>query len=153
MELSEELMNEFRAIAEGTGCELVDVRFQGGVLKITLDHPDGVILEHCQAVSRQVSAQLDVADFGSARYTLEVTSPGLDRQLFRPQDFERFTGSQVKVTWRPAEGKRTDTGTLENFLPAGDSNAAAHIEVKVGPDETHRIPLQSIDIARLVPEL
>ena len=153
MELSEELMNEIQAIAESTGCELVDARFQGGVLKVTLDSPEGVRLEHCQSVSKQVSALLDVADWGAARYTLEVTSPGLDRELFRPRDFERFTGSQIRITWRPPEGKRTDIGTLESFTPASDNAAGAHIEIRIGPDETHRIPLQSIDIARLVPEL
>jgi ribosome maturation factor RimP len=152
MELSEELMNEFRAIAESAGCELVDARFGSGVLKITLDHPDGILLEHCQSVSKQVSAHLDVADWGTARYTLEVTSPGLDRELFRPRDFERFTGSRIKVTWRPPEGKRTDTGTLERFTSATDDPAGAHIEIRVDPDQTRRIPLQSIDIARLVPE-
>jgi len=157
MELSPELMSEFSAIAESTGCELLDARFAGGVLKITLDHPDGVLLDHCQGVSKQVSALLDVADWGSGRYTLEVTSPGLDRELFRPSDFERFTGSMVKVTWRPPEGKRTDIGTLERFISADsdpdNDSAAAQIVVSISPDLTHRIPLQSIDSARLVPEL
>ena len=153
MELNEELMSEIQAIAESADCELLDARFRGGVLRITLDHTDGILVEHCQKVSKQVSALLDVADWGSARYTLEVSSPGLDRELFRPGDFERFTGCQVKVTWRPDEGRRTDTGTLESFTAASDNSAGAHIEIRVGPDETHQISLQSIDIARLVPEL
>ena len=152
MELSEELMNDFQAIAESTGCELVDARFQGGVLKVTLDHPEGVVLAHCQSVSKQVSALLDVANWGTSRYTLEVTSPGLDRELSRARDFERFTGSQIRVTWRPVEGKRTDIGTLEGFIPASDDAAGAHIEIRISPDQMHRIPVQSIDIARLVPE-
>ncbi len=64
---------------------------------------------------------------------------------------------RVKVTWRPPEGKRTDTGTLERFIPAASESAdndsgGAHIEISLGPDDTRRIPLQSIDIARLVPE-
>ena len=152
MELSEELMNEFSAIAEGTDCELIDVRFKGGLLKLTLDRPDGILLKHCQTVAKQVSAQLDVADWGKDRYTLEVTSPGLDRELFKPRDYERFTGNQVKVTWRPAEGKRTDTGTLERFIPADNESGGAQIEITIDPETTRRIPLQSIEIARLVPE-
>lgn len=155
--LSEDLMSEFSAIAESAGCELVNARFQGGVLKLTLDHPDGVLLEHCKTVSKQVSAQLDVADWGKNRYTLEVTSPGLDRELFRPQDYERFVGKQIKVTWRPPEGKRTDVGILERFIPAGKSpdneSGGAQIEIILDPETRHRISLQSIDIARLVPEL
>lgn len=153
MTLTEELMSELTAIAEGVGCELIDARYRGGVLKLTLDHPDGVTLTHCQGVSKQVSAQLDVLDWGPSKYTLEVTSPGLDRELFRPQDFERFAGSRVKVTWHPPEGKRTDTGLLERFIPADNESGDAFIEIKVDPDAMRRIPLQSIDVARLVPEL
>jgi ribosome maturation factor RimP len=112
-----------------------------------------VTLEHCQTVSKQVSAHLDVADWGGGRYTLEVSSPGLDRELFRPQDFARFTGSQVRVTWRPPEGKRTIVGTLESFVPATeDPGSPAAIVVAVAPDQIHHIPLSSIDAARLVPD-
>lgn len=153
MELNEELMSEFSAIAKSTGCELLDARFKGGVLRLTLDHPEAVLLDHCQTVSKQVSALLDVADWGRGRYTLEVTSPGLDRELFGPEDYERFTGKEVKVTWRPPEGKRTDTGMLQRFIPADAESGGAQIEISTGPDITHRIPLQTIDVARLVPEI
>jgi ribosome maturation factor RimP len=104
-------------------------------------------------VSKQVSAYLDVADWGRGRYTLEVTSPGLDRELLRPKDYEQFAGSQVRVTWRPPEGKRTVVGTLERFVPATeDPGGTAAIVVAVAPDQAHHIPLPSIDAARLVPE-
>jgi ribosome maturation factor RimP len=152
MTLSEELMSELAAIAESNGCELIDARYRGGVLRLTLDNPEGVTLDHCQTVSKQVSAQLDISDWGAGRYTLEVTSPGLDRELFRPRDFERFTGSLVKVTWRPAEGKRTDTGRLERFVPAERESGGDFIEIRIDPDEIRHIPLQTIDVARLVPE-
>ena len=152
--LDEELRDELAAIAEGAGCELIDARYKGGLLKITLDQSEGVTLSHCQTVSKQISALLDVAEWGAGRYTLEVSSPGLDRELLRPRDFERFTGSRVKVTWRSGEGKRTDVGTLETLIRADDdTRGGAEIEVRIDPDRTCRIPLQSIDVARLVPEL
>jgi ribosome maturation factor RimP len=151
--LDEPLLKEFAAIAAGAGCELVDARFQSATLRLTLDHPEGVTLDHCQMVSKQVSALLDVTDWGGGRYTLEVTSPGLDRELFRPQDYEKFAGSQVRVTWRPPEGKRTVVGTLERFIPAIDNpDGAPAIVVAVAPDQAHHIPLPSIDAARLVPD-
>ncbi|MDH3402601.1 MAG: ribosome maturation factor RimP [Acidobacteriota bacterium] len=150
--LDDELMAEFAAVAESAGCELVDARFRGGMLRVVLDHRDGVTLEHCQTVSKQVSALLDVADWGRGRYTLEVTSPGLDRELVRPADFRRFAGSLIKVTWQPPDGKRTVVGTLAAG-PAEDAGGQGEIEVRVGPEESYHIALQSIQIARLVPEL
>lgn len=151
--LDDPLKTELAAIAEGAGCELVDARFQSGVLRLILDHPEGVTLDHCQTVSKQASALLDVVDWGGSRYTLEVTSPGLDRELVRPKDYQQFAGSQVRVTWRPPEGKRTVVGTLQRFIPATEDPAgAAAIVVAVAPDQAHHIPLPSIDAARLVPD-
>jgi len=151
--LNDSVKNELAAIAGSAGCSLANVRFQGGTLQLTLDHPDGVTVEHCQTVSRQVSAYLDVAGWGDSKYTLEVTSPGLDRELFHAADFERFTGSQVRVTWHPPEGRKTVVGRLEQVVTNGDStHGDAMIDVRVGPRESHRISLQTIDAARLVPE-
>ncbi|HRU10899.1 MAG TPA: ribosome maturation factor RimP, partial [Thermoanaerobaculia bacterium] len=111
-----ELVAELESLAAASGCELVHCEFKGGVLRLFIDRPDGVTLEDCEHVSRQASALLDVADFGSSRYTLEVSSPGLDRQLYRPRDYQRFAGRRVRVTYRPeaAEArKRTVVGRLE----------------------------------------
>ncbi len=150
----QELKNEFAEIARSTGCELLDARFQGGVIKLILDHPEGVTLTHCQTVSRQVSAELDVRDWGSTKYTLEVSSPGLDRELLGPRDFARFTGNQVKITWHSDQGKRTDIGMLEKFISDNEhADGRAEIEIRLDSDVLHRIPLQSIHVARLVPEL
>jgi ribosome maturation factor RimP len=150
--LDQELMTEIAQIAESVGCELVNARFRGGVLQLILDHSEGVTLEHCQAVSKQTSAMLDVADWGPGRYTLEVTSPGLDRELVRPEDFRRFARSRIRVTWLPSDGKRTIVGTLE-AAPAEDADGPGEIEVRVSPEESYIIPLQSIQVARLEPEL
>ena len=152
--LDDNLKAEFAAIAESSGCELLDARFRGGTLQIVLDHPEAVTLDHCQMVSKQVSAQLDVLDWGPEHYTLEVTSPGLDRELFRRRDYERFAGARVRVTFRPAEGKRTVVGTLERFVPAGEDTAGADAILLAADDEEQlNIPLHTIDVARLVPEL
>ncbi len=146
--LDQDLEQEIAAIAESAGCELLAVDFKGGVLQVVIDHPEGVRLEHCETVSRQTSALLDVADWGRDRYTLEVTSPGLDRKLYRPRDYARFTGEVVRVTYHPADGKRTVVGVLEGCRPEGDPET-----IRVSTDhESIEIPLSSIETARLVPQ-
>ena len=112
--LSPTIESELRRIALSEGCELLEIEFHGGLLRITLDHPDGVTLEHCQNFSKQASAVLDLEDFGSGSYVLEVSSPGLDRKLYGPRDYERFLGRLVRVTFRvPETGrKRTVVVTL-----------------------------------------
>ncbi|HVS12754.1 MAG TPA: ribosome maturation factor RimP [Thermoanaerobaculia bacterium] len=145
------LEEELSAIAAEQGCELVHVGFRGGTLQIMLDHPDGVNLAHCEAVSKQASALLDLEDFGGSRYVLEVTSPGLDRPLLRPADYQRFQGRRVRVTFREGSErtKRTVAGTLEAF----DSDREV---ARVRDDEAgsaHSIPLADIQSARLQIEL
>jgi ribosome maturation factor RimP len=144
-----ELEEEFAAVAEQAGCELVHAEFAGDTLRLILDRPEGVTLSHCERVSRQVSALLDTLDYGPGGYVLEVTSPGLDRQLYRPRDYQRFAGRRVRVTWREDGVKRTDSGRLESFDAAGAGCAV------VAPDrgEPLRIPLTAIEMARLEIEL
>ncbi len=151
-----ELTTELESLAAASGCELVHCEFKGGVLRLFIDRPEGVTLEHCELVSRQASALLDVAGFGASRYTLEVSSPGLDRQLYRPRDYRRFAGRLVRVTYRP-EGevarRRTVVGRLEAL--AGDDDAATVVlrvsEAEGG--EPLAIPLASVQTARLEIEL
>jgi ribosome maturation factor RimP len=115
--LSPTIESELRRIASSEGCELLEVEYHGGLLRFILDHPDGVTLEHCESFSKQASAVLDLEDFGSSSYVLEVSSPGLDRKLYGPRDFERFLGKLVRVTVRvPDTGRRrTVVGVLESF--------------------------------------
>jgi ribosome maturation factor RimP len=156
--LEEDLTAEIAAIVEGAQCELVHTEFKGGVLKVLIDRPDGVNLTHCEQVSRQVSALLDVVDFGTRRYVLEVSSPGLDRQLYRTADYERFTGRLVRVTFfgAPGGGKQTVIGRLAQYRPgaAGADGAGGGISVL---DEQsgvrHEIAMASIAVARLEIEL
>lgn len=114
-----ELEQELAAIAASAGCELLRAEFKGGVLRLILDRDGGVRLEDCELVSKQASALLDVADFGRGRYTLEVSSPGLDRELYGPRDYARFAGSRVRVRFQdPESGKRaTLVGRLAEFSP------------------------------------
>ena len=83
------------------GYELVAVELAGSgpdrVLRVYIDHPDGITVDDCADASRQVSAVLDVEDPISGSYVLEVSSPGLDRPLVKVADFERFKGSLVKL--------------------------------------------------------
>ena len=150
-EVDEELQQEFEEIAENAGCELLEAEFKGGLLRLTIDHPDGVTHELCQTISRQVSAILDVADFGSGRYLLEVSSPGLNRKFYSQRDFERYCGQRVRVTWKnpDMEHKQTVIGMLQTY--SKDRN---EIELQaVDSHEVHRLSLNDIRIARLEPEL
>lgn len=112
-----ELRSEIARIAEASGCELWHAELKGGALRVFLDKPEGVTLSDCEHVSKQVSAYLDVVDFGKSRYVLEVSSPGLDRPLHQPDHFRRSVGRKVRVTFEdPQTGrKRTATGRLEAF--------------------------------------
>src|SRR6476661_10704609 len=89
-------------VAVSSGLEVVEVELRGGgkarMLRIFIDKPAGVTHEDCVSVSREVSTILDVEDAVPGSYTLEVSSPGLDRKLFRPADYQRFTGSRIQLT-------------------------------------------------------
>src|SRR5579871_3477550 len=108
-------------VAASSGLEVVDVELRGGgkarMLRIVIDKPAGVTHEDCANLSREVSTILDVEDaVPGGSYLLEVSSPGLDRALTRPADYERFTGSLVKLTTRqPVHGNRHFEGRLESF--------------------------------------
>ena len=129
-----ELRPELEQIAAANGCELVHVELKGGALRLILDKPEGITLADCEVVSKQASAWLDVADFGKSRYVLEVSSPGLDRELYKPADVERFLGKLARVAFTDPEGKKkTVIGRLQE-LQAGDSDGNA--KVVVTDDET-----------------
>jgi ribosome maturation factor RimP len=84
------------------------------VLRIYIDKPGGVSHSDCEAVSKQVGVLLDVEDLIPTRYTLEVSSPGIERGLYKPADFERFVGQRVKIrTAQPLNGQRNFRGALK----------------------------------------
>jgi ribosome maturation factor RimP len=150
-----ELQPELESIAAANGCELVHVELKGGVLRLILDKPEGVTLADCELVAKHSSAYLDVADFGKARYVLEVSSPGLDRELYKPADVERFLGKLARVTIVDPENgkKRTVIGRLHEMQPAeliGDSKVVV-TDDKTG--ERTEVLWKDIRAARLEIEL
>ena len=150
-------------VASSQGLEVVEVELRGGgkarMLRIFIDKPNGVTHEDCANVSREVGTILDVEDaMPGGPYTLEVSSPGLDRKLSRPADFERFRGSRVKLTTRePVEGNRHFEGRLEHFESGRLTLDLAEARKKFRPRETAtqklEIDLANIEKANLVPEI
>ena len=132
------------------GYELVGVEFQtggkgGGLLRVYIDSEAGITAEDCQKVSYQVSGVLDVEDPIPGHYTLEISSPGLDRLLFRKQDFERFAGQLIKLrTAYPLEGQRKFKGRLLGLQ--GENVVFEQDDMEIS------LPFDQIEQARLVPE-
>jgi ribosome maturation factor RimP len=149
--LTPDLLAELAAVAEAHGCELLHAEFRGGTLRIFLDREGGVRLEDCESVSKEVSPVLDVVDFGRGRYTLEVSSPGLDRQLYGPRDWERFGGRRIRVRFvDPTTGRRaTVVGKLVRFSPESQQIELSEMEAR--SDLVLR--LADVEQARLEPEL
>ncbi|MCL4161171.1 UNVERIFIED_CONTAM: hypothetical protein GTU68_020966 [Idotea baltica] len=130
------------------GCELWGLEYlaQGkhAMLRIYIEKEDGVQVEDCEKVSRQVSAVLDVEDPIQSAYTLEVSSPGMDRLLFEKPQYEAFLGAQLKVRLRTNfEGRRNFSGVLA---------ALEEDEVVLrAEDQEYVFPIESIDRAQVVP--
>ncbi len=132
---------------EGLGYELVGVELVGSkgnrTLRVFIDTPAGVRVEDCEAVSHQVSGLLDIEDPIPGAYHLEVSSPGLDRPIFKASDYERFRGEQVRLRLVELyEGRRRVTGTLQGL--EGEA-----VVVRDTEGTERRVPLELIDRARL----
>src|SRR5213083_1132713 len=149
-------------VAASSGLEVVEVELRGGgkarMLRIVIDKPAGVTHEDCANLSREVGTILDVEDaVPGGSYTLEVSSPGLDRKLIRPADYERFTGSRVKLTTRqPVNGSHHFEGRLESFQQGRltlEMNAARK-KPRPGSAAPQKleIELANVEKANLVPE-
>src|SRR2546430_16770628 len=108
-------------VAQSEGLELVEVEVKGGgnsrFVRISIDKPEGVTHADCELVSQQVGTILDVEDVvPGGRYTLEVSSPGVERKLVKPQDYQRFQGRKIRVTLKDgAASQRHWEGTLSGF--------------------------------------
>lgn len=152
-------LDEIRRVAVGVierfGCDLVQATFhrepRGHVLRLFVekrgaDPETGSGVDHAllSAVSRDVGTALDAEGTIDHAYTLEVSSPGLERPLLRREDFVRFSGRQAKLKTRaPVDGRRRFTGVLERVR--GDD-----VELRLKSGDTARIPLGAIDKANLV---
>jgi ribosome maturation factor RimP len=151
-------------VAGRQGVELVETELRGGgkarTLKVVIDKPDGVTHEDCANVSRELSVILDVEDAVSGgSYTLEVSSPGLDRKLLKPEDYARFAGSRVKLMTRePVNGNRHFDGRLKSFIAGKLMLETLTGKKKPKPGHAHPRQLVEIDVtnierANLVPEI
>jgi ribosome maturation factor RimP len=132
------------------GYELLGVEYgdqgRGALLRIYIDHDQGITLDDCVTVSRQVSALLDVEDLIAGHYDLEVSSPGLDRPLFNEEQLGRYISHQVKIVMAvPQLGRKRFTGELKNV-----SDGMIELEVD---NEIYDLPFAEVASARLVPEI
>lgn len=114
-------------------------------LRIFIDKPEGINIDDCAAVSHQVSGILDVEDPIKSQYTLEVSSPGIDRPLFKLDQYQRYIGEDIALRLRtPVSGRRKFSGLLK-AVEAG--NIIVRIEDE---DEEYVLPFESIDKANIV---
>jgi len=114
---SKQLTELLQPLVEDLGYEFVGLEYTGqgknAVLRIYIDHADGIGLGDCSQVSHEVAALLDVEDPIAGHYNLEISSPGLDRPLFTPEQYQRFAGEQVKLNlFAPEQGRRKFSGRI-----------------------------------------
>ena len=137
-------------VVAGLGYELWEIEYApragGGLLRLYIDSPDGISLDDCEKVSRAVSAVLDEADPIPNEYTLEVSSPGMDRVLRTQAQFARFAGERVKVEMiQLIKGRKRFQGRLKQV---GESE----ITLEMDGGEVS-LPIEDIHRARLVPDV
>ncbi|WP_447846700.1 ribosome maturation factor RimP [Pseudomonas aeruginosa] len=144
----EQLQALLAPVVEALGYECWGVEFisQGrhSVLRVYIDRPEGILIDDCEAVSRQVSGILDVEDPISGEYTPEVSSPGMDRPLFTLEQFAKHAGEQVKIRLRsPYEGRRNYQGILRGVE---EQDVVVLVD-----DHEYLLPIDSIDKANIIP--
>lgn len=136
------------ALLKAEGLELVDLEFRkearGWVLRIFMDKPGGVTLDDCSDLSREIGDQIEVNDLIPHSYTLEVSSPGLDRPLKKEKDFLRSIGKLIQISTNiPLEGRTFFKGILLDFQVSGALRLAENKKI-------WEIPVDHITKARLV---
>jgi ribosome maturation factor RimP len=139
------------------GLEVFDVQFRreapGMVLRIRIDRPgskgtadDSVTVDECARVSRDLSAIFDVDDVIPTAYTLEISSPGLDRPLTRAEDYRRFAGRRAKLVMRE---KIDGQGYFKGRLGGIEDGPVTVVLIEGEDKRTHRVPLEAITRANL----
>jgi len=139
----------FEPVVNGMGYDLIEIEHfpnpKHGVLRLYIDKEEGITIDDCSDVSRQISALIDVEDPVRGQFNLEVSSPGMDRPLRRVKDFQRFSGAKVKLkTIMPFDGQRNFSGRL---LQADEESVVIETDT-----EEISIPMSALDKARVVPE-
>ena len=137
-----------KSAIEKMGYELTDIEIktQGReqLISIFIDNLTGINIEDCEIVSRQISLLLDVENPISGKYILEVSSPGLDRKLTKLNHFKRFMGNELRIKLlRSIDGRRNFRGKL---LAANKESIKVQVD-----DQLYKLPIDLIEIARLVP--
>lgn len=135
----------------GTDIELIDVdRAALGVLRITIDHPQGVAIEHCEQVSRQLTHLYEVENIDYRR--LEVGSPGVDRPLRQVADFVRFMGERIEVKLKQAiDGQKIFVGKLgqaNEVTVSGEGVQTFTVEFEVKKNDVRLVPFTFNDVER-----
>jgi len=135
-------------VVEALGYQCWGVEFisQGkhSLLRVYIDSADGILVEDCEKVSRQISGVLDVEDPIASEYTLEVSSPGMDRPLFTLEQFAAHAGEQVKIKLRsPFEGRRNFQGILRG---TEEQDVVVLVD-----DHEYLLPIDSVDKANIIP--
>ncbi len=147
-ELLDRLTSLGERAVEGTSVELVEIQLKGAgkarLLRVYIDKPGGVTHEDCQLVSERLGKLLDEEDvMPEDGYTLEVSSPGVERKLTKPRDFERITGQKIKLALlKPIEGQLRWEGQLQRF-----ADGILALETPTG--EVLHIPLDQVQKANL----
>ena len=149
--MSSTIVSKIEAVAErvgqSEGIEIVEVELKGGgksrLLRIIIDKPEGVTHSDCETISHQVGTILDVENLLPGSYTLEVSSPGVERKLLKYRDFERFRGKKIKAILRePVENLRRWEGTLA-------SCADGLITLEIAEGKSIQFPFEQVETANL----
>jgi len=138
----------FEPVVESMGYELVGIEYHGsehhGVLRVYIDHENGITLDDCAKVSRQISAVIDVEDPIVVAFDLEVSSPGINRPLFKITDYEKYAGLETKIKLAVAlNGRKNFSGVLQGV----DDRQQVIIDVD---NEIFELPYHDIAKANLV---
>ena len=147
--LRDQLIELLEPVVSGLGYELWELEYGtrpgGGLLRLYIDSPDGISVDDCERVSRAVSEALDAADPIESEYTLEVSSPGMDRVLRTPEHFARFAGELVRLEMSQAvNGRKRFAGRLTDV---SDGTIALDVD-----GATVHLPIAGIHKARVAPE-
>ncbi len=145
-----DLTDLIQPVVESMGFELVGVEFHAsdhhGVLRVYIDHEKGITVDDCADVSRQISALLDVEDPIIQAFDLEVSSPGINRPLFKQADYVRFSGLKAKIKLSVAlDGRKNFSGVLQGMMNS-------HVLISVD-GEIFELPYQDIARAKLIGQI
>ena len=145
--VQQELDKLIRSTVNGLGYELWGYEYRPQVetalLRIFIDSQKGITVEDCSIVSHQIGAALDVDDLIPIAYILELSSPGIDRVLFDPEQYQRYINEQVKIRTRiPINARRNFKGAI---VAVSDTNVTVEID-----NLDYEIPFETVDRARVL---